>query len=154
MSRGLGGTAAPHLPGVDRVLGWAPVAALVRLHGRSAVLEAVRAELAALRTLRCDSAQPLRPGDDGSPDASRCAEGADSFDESAIAEAIAARVGAARAPSLRRVFNLTGTVLPTNLGRAPLLAQVLDVLLPDLRCLASADDEAAFRELFSRAAPP
>ena len=27
-------------------------------------------------------------------------------------------------------------------------------LLLDLRCLASADDETAFRELFSRAAPP
>jgi hypothetical protein len=54
MSRDPAAAAAPHLPAVDRVLGWAPVAALAALHGRSAVLEAVRAELAALRALAPD----------------------------------------------------------------------------------------------------
>ena len=58
MSRGPEGAAAPHLPSVDRVLGWARVAALLTLRGRSAVLEAVRAELAARRPLRRHRAEP------------------------------------------------------------------------------------------------
>ena len=128
MSRGPAATAATHLPAVDRVLGWAPVAALVALHGRSAVLDAVRAELAALRALRRDRAQPLRPIDLEPLVSLPVDEGADAFDEGAIAESIAARVEAARAPSLRKVFNLTGTVLHTNLGRAPLPPQALEAI--------------------------
>ncbi len=130
MSRDPAATAATHLPAVDLVLGWAPVAALVALHGRSAVLEAVRAELAALRALRWDRAEPPRRIDDEPLASSSVDEGAiaDAFDEGTIAAVIAARVEAARAPSLRKVFNLTGTVLHTNLGRAPLPAQALDAI--------------------------
>ncbi len=105
------GAPATHLPAVDRVLGWAPVAALVALHGRSAVLEAVRAELAARRVVQRQAGEMQVP-----------------IDEGALADAVAASVEAAQAPSLRKVFNLTGTVLHTNLGRAPLPQQALDAI--------------------------
>ena len=98
------------LPAVDRVLGWVPVAALVTAHGRTAVLLAVRAELSALRVSQGD-------GSGRAPIASAS--------EASIAQAVAARVEAAAVPSLRKVYNLTGTVLHTNLGRAPLPPQAL-----------------------------
>jgi len=122
VKRDAAGAVAPHLPAVDRVLGWKPVAALVSRHGRSAVLEAVRAELAALRTLaphRGDAQRPI----DLEPPAS-C-----EIDEGALADAVKSRVEAAGAPSLRKVFNLTGTVLHTNLGRAPLPKQAIDAIV-------------------------
>jgi L-seryl-tRNA(Ser) seleniumtransferase len=84
------------LPAVDRVLRSPAAAALVAEYGRTLVLDAVRTALAARR----------RRGEAGSPD--------DILMESAAALARLMR------PSQRRVFNLTGTVLHTNLGRAPL----------------------------------
>ena len=87
------------LPAVDRLLAQDAIASLVCAHGRSPVLDAVR------RTL----------------DEARAAIAAGGAVESADLEAaIAARTRAAAAPSLIPLFNLTGTVLHTNLGRAPL----------------------------------
>jgi L-seryl-tRNA(Ser) seleniumtransferase len=84
------------LPAVDRVLRAPGAAALIARHGRSLVTEAVRDALAERRS-------------GGKP---------------ASVEAIVAASNAALArlmrPSQRPVFNLTGTVLHTNLGRAPL----------------------------------
>ena len=88
--------ALARLPSVDRVLRWPLIAALAAHHGRAPVLDAARAALAACR------AAAMVPDD-----AALCAD-------------IEARVQAALAPSLRPVLNLTGTVLHTNLGRAPL----------------------------------
>ncbi|HVC51735.1 MAG TPA: L-seryl-tRNA(Sec) selenium transferase [Stellaceae bacterium] len=82
------------LPAVDRVLHEA--APLIERHGRALVTDAVRDALAARR---------------------RAGEGATVAD---IAAAVGATLAALTAPSQRRVFNLTGTVLHTNLGRAPL----------------------------------
>ncbi|WP_292937971.1 L-seryl-tRNA(Sec) selenium transferase [Noviherbaspirillum sp.] len=93
------------LPSVDRVLAWPVVAALIAAHGRPLVVEAVRAELAALR------AQSATQGDD------------------VIAQGISARVLADTTPSLRKVFNLTGTVLHTNLGRAPLPPEAIEAMV-------------------------
>lgn len=93
--------ARPHLPAVDRVLAWPALAALADAHGRTRLVDAVRAELAAQR-----AAGQVPP-------------------DAALAAAIAARVHAAVQPRLRRVFNLSGTVLHTNLGRAPLPPQAL-----------------------------
>ncbi len=87
-------------PAVDRVLQWPAVAAAVLAQGHAPVVAAVRAELAAWR----DSPPPTRG------------------DEAALAAAIVHRVERDAVPRLRPVFNLTGTVLHTNLGRA---------LLPD-----------------------
>jgi L-seryl-tRNA(Ser) seleniumtransferase len=84
------------LPSVDRVLQAPATAVLIERYGRALVVDAVREALAERRA----AAAPA-----------------------AIAEVVAASECALvrlMAPSQRRVFNLTGTVLHTNLGRAPL----------------------------------
>ena len=87
------------LPSVDRVLAEDALASLIREHGRPLVLDAAR----------------------GALDAARAAIGAGQDVERAAIEAdIGDRVRNLTAPSLVAVFNLTGTVLHTNLGRAPL----------------------------------
>ncbi|HSD28313.1 MAG TPA: L-seryl-tRNA(Sec) selenium transferase [Vicinamibacteria bacterium] len=90
------------LPSVDQALQRAEVQALVEAHGRPAVVRALRSALEALRE--------------------RAAAGAPGLDVAvaALAGDVAARLEAARRPSLRRVLNATGVVVHTNLGRAPL----------------------------------
>ncbi|MBN3723854.1 L-seryl-tRNA(Sec) selenium transferase [Burkholderia sp. Ac-20379] len=95
-------------PSVERVLSSSAVLPLVEMHGRTRVLAAVRASLDAWReAVRRD---PADPGV------------ADALDEAGIAADVRARLAADDASAMRAVFNLTGTVLHTNLGRA---------LLPD-----------------------
>lgn len=106
------------LPAVDRVLAWPKVAALVCAHGRALVLEAVRAELAQRR------ATPGTHDGAAAHHAADLAALAASL-RASITAGITTRVQALAQPHLRRVFNLTGTVLHTNLGRAPLPAQAL-----------------------------
>jgi L-seryl-tRNA(Ser) seleniumtransferase len=84
------------LPAVDRVLRSPGAAALIERHGRTLVLEIVRDTLAEYR----------RRGDGASVEMVVAASGE--------------RLGRLMRPSQRRVFNLAGTVLHTNLGRAPL----------------------------------
>ncbi|HKN11382.1 MAG TPA: L-seryl-tRNA(Sec) selenium transferase [Pseudomonadota bacterium] len=84
------------LPAVDRVLRSEEGGALIAEYGRALVLDAVRAALYERR--RCGTAASV----------------------AAIIEASAAALARTMQPSQRRVFNLTGTVLHTNLGRAPL----------------------------------
>ena len=75
------------------------LAPLIRARGRPLVLEAVR----------------------GALDEARAAiTGGGTVDRAALEAAVEARVRTIAAPSLVPVFNLTGTVLHTNLGRAPL----------------------------------
>ena len=97
--------ALARLPSVDRVLRWPVVAALQESVGRASLLQAVRAALAAFR------ASGLVPDD-----ASLCAD-------------IDQRVQLELTPSLRPVLNLTGTVLHTNLGRAPLPQEAIDAMV-------------------------
>ena len=98
-------TAMARLPSVDRMLRWPLMAALVEAHGRALVLDAVRAELAA-----CRASGELRPDEE-------------------LAAAIDARLGRLLEPSLRPVLNLTGTVLHTNLGRAPLPQEAIAAMV-------------------------
>ncbi|QWT21394.1 L-seryl-tRNA(Sec) selenium transferase [Bacillus sp. NP157] len=86
------------LPAVGTVLATADAMALVERHGRVATTDAIRAASEAARSA-------LRAGIGSAPDAAAIARDA-------------ARLLDARQPGLRPVFNLTGTVLHTNLGRA------------------------------------
>ncbi|MCC2098320.1 MAG: L-seryl-tRNA(Sec) selenium transferase [Hyphomicrobiales bacterium] len=108
-------TASP-LPSVDALLRAPPGAALVETFGRELAADALRAALADIRASWLEQGA----GSDQAP----ASEAAVIARASAIIERIAA-------PRLRRVFNLTGTVLHTNLGRAPLpesaLRAVVDV---------------------------
>ena len=89
------------LPSVDRLLSGERASALIARYGRAATLEAGRDSLTLARA-------SLQGGDGAPPDEAALL---------AVAETALARLFQ---PSLRPVFNLTGTVLHTNLGRAPL----------------------------------
>ncbi len=96
---------ARDLPSVDEILRSPLATAAVARYGRTAVVETIRSSLARYRTgVRDGSLVPL---------------GRSEAATAVAAEADAALVRA-YAPHLRRVFNLTGTVLHTNLGRAVL----------------------------------
>jgi L-seryl-tRNA(Ser) seleniumtransferase len=90
------------LPSVDQALQRPEVRALVGAHGRPAVVRALRSALDALRSRAAGSAAGLDAAVAG------------------LAGDVAARLEAARRPSLVRVLNATGVVVHTNLGRAPL----------------------------------
>ena len=89
-------TALSRLPSVDRLLRHEGAAPLIAAHGRAATTEAIRAVLDELRAAR------------------------EVPSEADVLHRVAERIEATSRPSLRPVFNLTGTVLHTNLGRAPL----------------------------------
>ncbi len=106
---------AKDLPSVDRLLRAPALAPLLAEHGHTLVTGETRALLERRRvqalagTLAAAEAAPA-----------------------ALAEAVAAAIAARLAPRMRRVLNLSGTVIHTNLGRALLadeaLAQVADTM--------------------------
>ncbi len=97
-------------PAIDRVLNWTAVAPLLAEYGREPVL-------AGLRTVLDGARQAARQG------------ALVDYTEPAIAFHLAAHLAQHNAPRLKRVFNLTGTVLHTNLGRAPLPEEAVEALL-------------------------
>jgi L-seryl-tRNA(Ser) seleniumtransferase len=107
------------LPAVDRVLRTEETCALIAKYGRSLVVEAVRTELA--RRRQC--------GKEASP--------------ALIIEACAAALSRDMRPSQRRVFNLTGTVLHTNLGRAPLPEEAIAAAVEAMRDPTTLEYETA-----------
>lgn len=109
--------ALARLPAVDRLLGQPRLAALSAAYGQRLVKRAAQAELAAVR-------ERLRAGGT-----------APALD--ALAANVAARVGQAAAPRLRTVFNLTGTVIHTNLGRALLAEEAIDAVAAAMRGYAA-----------------
>lgn len=94
------------LPAVDRLLAALPDS--IDHHGRQAVTAAARAEIEGARQA-VKSGQPPPDGE-------------------ALAARVRERLAAAARPRLRPVFNLTGTVLHTNLGRAPLPEEAVTAL--------------------------
>ncbi|MBX3666728.1 MAG: L-seryl-tRNA(Sec) selenium transferase [Burkholderiales bacterium] len=87
------------LPSLDRLLGSPAVADLLAAHGRSRVTEMLRISL--------DAERERLTGAEAAP-----------YDEHRFLQSCAVALQRASAPSLKPVFNLTGTVLHTNLGRA------------------------------------
>lgn len=98
-------------PSVDRVLHWPAVQRLIEQHGRASVLETVRALLDKARHEFRNTGEPTR------------------LDEGWFETHGRARLDAMAQPSLRPVFNLTGTVLHTNLGRALLPVEAQQAVL-------------------------
>jgi L-seryl-tRNA(Ser) seleniumtransferase len=96
------------LPSVDSLLRTAQLETLILQHGRSIVTEAVRSVLAGVRTEGTTNGAAI--GHD------------------ALIARIAAEVRVQTTAPLRRVFNLTGTVLHTNLGRAPLPREAIEAV--------------------------
>jgi L-seryl-tRNA(Ser) seleniumtransferase len=94
------------IPALDRLLRTPAVEELVARYGRPSVTETARALLAELRGALAPRA--------ASPAPSRSSY----FDEGRFVAECAARLDRETQSSLKPVFNLTGTVLHTNLGRA------------------------------------
>ncbi len=101
------------LPAVDRLLSHPAVVPLIDMHGRAVVTRLVRETLATVRdAVRGGVALP---------------------DEEALIAKVSAGVTALSRPKLRAVFNLTGTVLHTNLGRAALPEAAVNALVSAAR---------------------
>jgi L-seryl-tRNA(Ser) seleniumtransferase len=97
------------LPAVDRVLRSEAAIAMIARYGRPLVVEAIRTAVSARR--RCGASASV----------------------SSIIEECAASLAREMQPSQRRVFNLTGTVLHTNLGRAPLPEEAIAAAVEAMR---------------------
>jgi len=99
------------LPSVDRLL--LQLDQAIAAHGRKIITACVRAELAAAReAFRGDIPLP---------------------DDAALLTTIGERIARAVRNNLRPVFNLTGTVLHTNLGRAQLAEEAIALLVDAAR---------------------
>lgn len=96
------------LPAVDRLLAHAQLADALQCHGRPVLTDAVRASLDAARSAMREGA--LAPG------------------EAQLVADILSRVAMHTRPRLQKVFNLTGTVLHTNLGRATLPEEAVQAM--------------------------
>jgi L-seryl-tRNA(Ser) seleniumtransferase len=115
------------LPSVDRLLSDAAVAALVDIHGRAVITQLVRAALADARAAaRADTPLP---------------------DAASLIATVGAGATALALPKLRPVFNLSGTVLHTNLGRAPLPEEAIAAMVTAARspCALEYDIETGGR---------
>jgi len=112
------------LPSVDRVLQLDEVRPLVERFGRTQVKASVRAVLDELRRARAAATSDGGSGADADADADP-----DAVPEDGIGGAVGAHLAAQARPRLRRMFNLSGTVLHTNLGRALLPQEAIDAVL-------------------------
>ena len=102
------------LPSIHRILEWPAVQPLIEKYGRTFVRGEAREVLMQWRRGRSDAMVALG--------------------QEAIAGALRARIKERIAPRLKAVFNLTGTVLHTNLGRAPLAERAMEALQRTMRC--------------------
>ena len=98
------------LPSVDRLLRHTETEKLIQQNSRRIVTDAIRDVLAAARA-------DVTAG-----------QSAAELSDSVLLARVAARLSVEAQPSMRPVFNLTGTVLHTNLGRAPLPADAVDAV--------------------------
>ena len=102
------------LPGVESLLRQDDTAGLIAQFGRPAVTVAIRAVLAEVRAELLANKSTVVPS--VVPD------------DDALIRIAGSQLHRNDAPSLRRVFNLTGTVLHTNLGRAALPEEAIEAV--------------------------
>lgn len=96
------------LPAIDKLLATPQLTELAEVHPHNLIVDAAQITVAELRRLLLDEKAPL-------PD----------LVLAAVVEKVIEKVTALAKPSLRRVINVTGTLLHTNLGRAPLCEEAL-----------------------------
>ncbi len=108
-------------PSLDKLLATPTLGALQAQHGRAATLGAARTALDAWRAL--GTGQP--------------------FDATAFEAACTRQLDAQARLALRPVFNLTGTVLHTNLGRAVMAPEAIDAVLAVMRGAANLEYDLA-----------
>ena len=99
------------IPSIDRLLQSRESTALIATYGRAIVTDALRATIDGIR---------VAFSTDGS-----CSD----VSVPSVFDLVAHRLELQSRPSLRRVFNLTGTVLHTNLGRASLPQEAVDAVI-------------------------
>lgn len=97
------------LPSVDKLLQSDQLAALTEIHGRTLVVDAIRAELDQARR--------------------RIMAGEPALSSGSLAQATIARLSAEVQPSLQPVINATGVIIHTNLGRALLSQRARQAML-------------------------
>ncbi|MGO8835046.1 MAG: L-seryl-tRNA(Sec) selenium transferase [Roseiarcus sp.] len=102
------------LPSVDHVLKTEAALAAISRYGRPATVAAVRAAFDEVRAAARAGARAT-------------------IDDMHLAASALARLEGSSRPSLRPVFNLTGTVLHTNLGRALLAEEAIEAALKAMR---------------------
>jgi len=99
------------IPSADKLLQREDTARLIAEFGRTAVVERVRGVLAQLRSALISGEATAIPA------------------EPALIELLGQQLRASGQASLRRVFNLTGTILHTNLGRAVLPEEAIEAVI-------------------------
>lgn len=111
-----------NLPSVDRLLRHPDIAVLAEQYGRAEATQAIRETLADLR-------EEARSGAD--------------LDEATIVASILSRIAARAGTRLKPLFNLTGTVLHTNLGRAILAEEAVEAATAAMRQAVSLEFDLA-----------
>ena len=120
-------TAAARIPSVDKLLQSDAMQPLLQDYGRIATTDAIREVLDSLRQ-QLRSSQTLTP---------------DSVTLHSIAHRVGLHLSQMFAPRLRSVFNLTGTVLHTNLGRALLPHAAVNAVVEALTTPANLEYDLA-----------
>lgn len=98
------------LPSVDSLLNAAELQSRIDTHGRALVKRAIQLSLSGLR-------KSLMASTDGR------------LSRMQLSRLIESRIATEATPRLRRAFNLTGTVIHTNLGRSPLAETAIEALV-------------------------
>lgn len=101
------------VPSVDSILRLPAVTVLIDQYGRALVTEGVRAVIGDIRGQISELGAMALP----------------LLEKSAITAEVACYIENASTPSLRAVYNLTGTVLHTNLGRAVMAKEAIDAMV-------------------------
>ncbi len=129
------------IPKVDLLLGREEIQSLIPLYGRCRVTEAVQEETDKLREElraeieKAEKRESLRKGESGRAEPSEAEKEAEAALERSLSERIEKLPERIRIfleelfrPGLRRVINGSGTILHTNLGRAPIERRIAERL--------------------------